>query len=165
MKKLQMFLMAIFAFCMQNVNAQDEAMSISCSSPDLGVKVKRCVAAGKNVLIDFVLTNRGDKDIERYHVSEVSAFDDEGTGYKGEYGGQLSMKFPDKDNYIKAGSIDFVYAVFDMPVDVPRKLTLRIEDANRAATSIVKVKLNIGPYAGAAETFIIDIKNIPITRD
>jgi len=156
---------AMFAFSLQNVNAQDEPMSISCSSPDLGVKVKRCVAAGKNIQIDFVLTNTGDKDIERYHITEVSAFDDEGTGYKGNYPSKLSMKLPDRNNYIGAGTIDFNYATFDMPVDVPRKFTLRIEDANRAATSIVKVKWVIGPYAGAAETFLIDIKNIPILRN
>ncbi len=46
-----------------------------------------------------------------------------------------------------------------------RKFTLRIEDANRAASSIVKVKVDIGPYAGSTETFLIDIKNIPIVRD
>ena len=167
MKKILVILLAMFAFGIQIISAQDEPMTISCSSPDLGVKANRCVAAGKNVIIDLLLTNKGDKDIERYHATSAKVYDSEGNSYEGEtYStSKINIKVPGNDKYLKMGSIDCVYATFDMPVDIPRKVSMSVENVDKAASSFLKFELNLGPYAGSAETFIIEIRNIPITRN
>ena len=54
MKKFLFIMMAIFAFGLQNASAQDAPLKIITNHPDFDVKVKRCAASGKSVIIDMV---------------------------------------------------------------------------------------------------------------
>ncbi len=57
MKKLLLILMAMFAFGIQNVSAQDAPLKIVTNHPDFNIKISRCVANGKTVIIDLLLIN------------------------------------------------------------------------------------------------------------
>ena len=86
MKKILLILMAMFAFGLQNVSAQD-GIKIITNHPDFKIKVKRCAASGKTVVIDLILTNEGTNDIEGVYVCGGAwdcseAYDDEGNIYK-----------------------------------------------------------------------------------
>ena len=59
MKKILLTLMAIFAFGLQNVSAQDAPLKIVTNHPDFSIKVKRCAASGKTVVLDLILNNEG----------------------------------------------------------------------------------------------------------
>ena len=81
MKKILLILMAMFAFGLQNVSAQD-GIKIITNHPDFKIKVKRCAASGKTVVIDLILTNEGTNDIEGVYVCGGAwdcseAYDDE----------------------------------------------------------------------------------------
>ena len=63
MKKILLTLMAIFAFGLQNVCAQDAPLKIVTNNPDFTIKVKRCAASGKTVVLDLILNNVGTNDV------------------------------------------------------------------------------------------------------
>lgn len=91
MKKILLILMAVFAFGIQNVSAQDAPLKIVTNHPDFKIKVKRCAASGKTVVIDLILSNVGATDVENiegfggiYYGSPrgTEAYDDEGNIYQ-----------------------------------------------------------------------------------
>ena len=59
-----MILMAIFALGLQNVSAQDAPLKIVTNHPDFKIKVKRCAASGKTVVLDLILNNEGTNDVK-----------------------------------------------------------------------------------------------------
>ena len=95
MKKILLTLMAIFAFGLQNVCAQDAPLKIVTNNPDFTIKVKRCAASGKTVVLDLILNNVGTNDVDVYRIAggyyssiigskeNSEAYDDEGNMYQG----------------------------------------------------------------------------------
>ena len=86
MKKILLIMMAMFAFGIQNVCAQD-AIKIVTNHPDFKIKVKRCAASGKTVYIDLILNNTGYNDVEGLAAwgsggNASEAYDDEGNIYR-----------------------------------------------------------------------------------
>ena len=67
------------------VFAQDGQLKILSNHPDLSVKIKRCVASGRNLVINLTATNEGYDDINGFKISPAitTAYDDEGNNYKG----------------------------------------------------------------------------------
>ena len=101
MKRILLFIMAIFAFGFQNVNAQDAPIKIVTGHPDLKVKVNRCEASGNIVIIDLTFTNLNEKDGEgntgptMYNgkTYEPLAFDNQGNKFS------IKFKVSNQDDY------------------------------------------------------------------
>ena len=161
MKKILLILMAMFAFGLQNVSAQD-GIKIVTNHPDFKIKVKRCAASGKTVIIDLVLTNVGTNDVENVSIaggcwgSEV--YDDEGNIYNTS---NLGVRVANRDSYDcrDTGS-------FNIPTGVPMKLSISIEGVPQSSESIARLKLiaNCSKWALTKDK-PIRISNIPISRD
>ncbi len=95
MKKILLILMVIFAFGIQNVSAQD-GIKIVTNHPDFDIKVKRCVASGKTVVIDMVFTNNSENDVDMsigIGNGWTVIHDDQGNEYK--YNG-ITLKIANK---------------------------------------------------------------------
>ena len=164
MKKILFILMAMFAFGLQNVKAQDAPLKIVTNNPDFTIKVKRCAASGKTVIIDLILNNVGTNDVE---VKEVrggggsyfsEAYDDEGNIYQSE---NLKVKIANRTSYevYDTGS-------FSIPSGVPMRLSVQIDGVSPSAENIARLKLVF-----YCKTWGLDpdkpviISNIPIVRD
>ena len=164
MKKILLILMAMFAFGLQNVNAQDAPLKIVTNNPDFTIKVKRCAASGKTVIIDLLLNNVGTNDID---VEEVrggggtyisEAYDDEGNIYQSD---NLKVKIANRASYE-------VYDTgkFSIPSGVPMRLSIQISNVPQSAESIARLKLIFFCNAwGLGPDKPVRISNIPITRD
>ena len=64
MKKFLLMMMAMFI--VTGIYAQDEKpIKIITNHPDFKVKVKRCVASDKTVIVDLILNNEGTNDVEK----------------------------------------------------------------------------------------------------
>ena len=162
MKKILLIMMAMFAFGIQNVSAQD-AIKIVTNHPDFKIKVKRCAASGKTVIIDLVLNNTGTNDVEGLEAfgggNLSEAYDDEGNIYQDN---NLKVKVANRQNLEKYGS-----GRFNIPAGVPMKLSVSIEGVPQSAESIARLKLHIKCDAwglGYPDKFV-KINNIPITRN
>ena len=159
MKKILLILMAMFAFGIQNVSAQD-GIKIVTNHPDFKVKVKRCAASGKTVIIDLILNNTGTNDVENLEVGSSGyseAYDDEGNIYQG---GEMKVKIANRPNY------DHWTGKFNIPVGVPMKLSIQINGVPASAESIARLKLLVVCRAwGIGNEKPVRISNIPISRD
>lgn len=160
MKKILLLLMAMFAFGLQNVSAQD-AIKIVTNHPDFKIKVKRCAASGKTVVLDLILTNEGVNDVEgvRAHAGPWGAeiYDNEGNIYSGS---DIRIKVANMKNY------DTYCADFNIPTGVPIRLTLQINNVSNSAESLARLKLPVLCSAwGINGDKPVRINNIPISRD
>lgn len=170
MKKVILLMMAMFAFGLQNVSAQDAPMKIVTGDPDLKVKVTGCSANGESVFIDLILINMSEKDVGSSIMGSTfdgdrqytEAFDDQGNRYfrNSIYKDVISFKVANQNSYIPNVSD------FPLPSEVPVKLRIRIEDFSEKAESITKFRLLM--YCNAlglnAKNSIV-IRNIPISRN
>ena len=162
MKKILLILMAMFAIGLQNVSAQD-AIKIVTNHPDFKIKVKRCAASGKTVIIDLILTNGGINDIEKINLYSrglwvcSEAYDDEGNIYNCD---NIKMKVANRPNY------DSSTGEFSIPTGVPMKVSICIEGVPQSAENIARLKLFFDcPKWGLNGDKPVRINNIPISRD
>ena len=171
MKKIFLLLMAMFAFGLQNVNAQDAPLKIVTNHPDLAFKVKRCAASGKTIVIDLVATNTGSDDINEFRISPefCMAYDDEGNVYEG-YSGAIGVKIANqKDWAFPNPALDTRYTIITKLLPgIPCKVSLMIKDFSIEATSIgllqVGVKCPQLNLDGRIEEQRVKIRNIPVAR-
>ena len=161
MKKILLLLMAIFAFGLQNVNAQDAPLKIVTNHPDFQIKVKRCAASGKTVILDLVLNNLGVNDIENVEIfgggGKSEAYDDEGNIYQGD---NITVKVANRPNY------NWTTESFNIPTGVPMKLSIKIEGVPQSTENIAILKLAV--YCekwGLDRDKPVRFTNIPITRN
>ena len=161
MKRILLFIMAIFAFGFQNVNAQDAPIKIVTGHPDLKVKVNRCEASGNIVIIELTFTNLNEKDGEgntgptMYNgkTYEPLAYDSQGNKFS------IKFKVSNQDDYS-------VWGIIPLLSEVPVKVSLRIEGVPESSEYFARLNLNFACQAlGLEKTNIMQIKNIPITRD
>ena len=151
MKKILLILMAMFALGLQNVSAQDAPLKIVTNHPDFNIKISRCVANGKTVIIDLLLINEGTNDVEDLYV---------GGGHNGSEVNGLKVKIANRPEYSPSQSN------FNIPTGVPMKLSISIDGVPQSAESIARLKINIVCRAwGIDSNKPVRISNIPITRD
>ena len=134
MKRILLILIAFFALGWQNVSAQD-GIKIVTNHPDFKVKVTRCVASGKTVIIDMTLNNVGDTDVENLNVwggARSEAYDDEGNIYKAN---SIKIKVANYKDYTTNS-----YS-FNIPAGVPMKLSVSIDGVSQSAESIARLKI------------------------
>ena len=160
MKKFLLILVAIFAFNFQNVYAQD-GLKIVTNHPDFKIKVKRCEASGKTVIVDLILINQGVNDVEKIegygvrYYDHSEAYDDEGNIYD-----NIQVKVSNKENY------SWESGAFNIPTGVPMKYSVKIEGVPQSAESIARLKL-LFLYNGWGLDVNkpVKISNIPISRN
>lgn len=158
MKKILLILMAIFAFGIQNLSAQD-GIKIVTGHPDFKLKVTRCAASGKTVVLDMVVTNLSDSDIEQFKVHgsrgySTTAYDDQGNIYDTD----VSVKIANKQYTPYAIEIKLV-------AGVPTKYSLMIENVSPQAETLVLVEPDIYVPAWKITNKTVKLRNIPITRE
>ena len=167
MKKILLILMAMFAFGIQNVSAQDAPLKIVTNHPDFKIKIKRCAASGKTVVLDLILLNEGVNDVEgvmafggqgRWTWSCAEAYDDEGNIYQNE---NIKIKVANRPKAIR-----FTCLSLSFPTGVPIKLSLQFNNFSTSAESIARLKLVFlcNPW-GLNGDKPVKISNIPITRN
>lgn len=152
--------MAMFAFGIQNVSAQDAPLKIVTNHPDFNIKVKRCAASGKTVVLDLILNNEGTNDVKVGNVfvyCDSEAYDDEGNIYQGN---DLKVKVANRPNY-GGNSGDFM-----IPTGVPMRLSIQINNVSTSAESIARLSLFFDcPVWGLNNKKLVKFSNIPITRN
>lgn len=133
--------------------------------PDFKVKVTRCAASGKTVVLDMVFTNVSETDVEDWGIAlngnainlwnkESNVYDSEGNIYKGN---ALAIKV---SNYDYRG---YFYGL-KMISDVPMKVSLQIKGVPETVESLARVDLVVNiPLFNVGST-PVKIKNIPISR-
>lgn len=159
MKKILLLLMAMFAFGMQNVSAQDAPLKIVTNHPDFQIKIKRCAASGKTVILDLVLNNLGVNDVENVDVSGYSSevYDDEGNIYNAD---DIKVKVANRPNYARGTDR------FNIPTGVPMRLSISIEGVPQSAESIARLKLIVDcDKWGLNNDKPVRFTNIPISRN
>lgn len=165
MKKILLILVAVFAFGIQIVNAQDAPLKIVTGHPDFKIQIKRCAASGSTVVIDMVLSNIGAKDIDEITLygspawGRGEAYDDEGNIYSEGNGKKISLQLTNIKEYRSW------IGPFRLLADVPMRLNVRIEDFSTSAERIALLKLGVECRQWGLENKSIMIRNIPITRD
>jgi hypothetical protein len=161
MKKIILTLLATLAFGLQNVSAQDAPIKIVTGHPDLKVKVNRCEASGNLVIIDLTFSNMNQQDAEgntgpctyNGQAYEPVALDNQGNKFS------VKFKVPNQNDYS-------VWATVPLLSEIPVKVSLRIEGVPESSEFFSRLNLNFDCMAlGLNKTNIIQIKNIPITRD
>lgn len=159
MKKFLFIMMAIFAFGLQNASAQDAPLKIITNHPDFQIKIKRCAASGKTVILDLILNNLGVNDIEdiEVHGSKSEVYDNEGNIYQGN---NIKVKVANRPNY------NWTTGTFNIPTGVPMRLSISIEGVPQAAESIARLKLIVlCDKWGLNGDKPVRFMNIPITRN
>jgi hypothetical protein len=167
MKKILFILMAIFAFGFQNVSAQDTPLKIVTGHPDLKVKIKRCAASGKTIILDLIVTNEGARDVERFALlgspawDRGEAYDDEGNIYRESNGGKILLKVTNGTSF-ESHTSDF-----RLLSGVPMRVSIKIENFSTSATTIAYLKLGVDcEELGLGDhNKSITFRNIPISRD
>ena len=167
MKKVLFLLMVMIAFGFQSVHAQDTPIKIVTGHPDLKVKVKRCAASGKTIILDLVISNEGARDVERFALlgspawDRGEAYDDEGNIYNEPNGGKILLKVTN------AASYESHTNAFRLLSGIPMRVSVKIEDFSTSATSIAFLKLGVDcEELGLGDhNKSITFRNIPISRD
>ena len=170
MKKILLILMAMFAFGLQNVSAQNAPLKIVTNNPDFTIKVKRCAASGKTVVLDLILNNVGTNDVEVYRIAggyysavigykeNSEAYDDEGNMYQGR---NFKVKIANRTEYSHDNT-----GSFSIPAGVPMRLSIQIDGVPQSAESIARLKLIVTCSAWGLDCEKpVRISNIPIARD
>ena len=153
MKKLLVLFSALC--CMAVVFAQTP--TIVTGHPDFKVKVTRCAASGKVVVLDLVFTNVSATDVESWSIAtnsgESVVYDSEGNVYS-RYSLAVKVSNLNYNNY---------WGNLKMISDVPMKVSLQITGvpANVEALARVDISVNIPLFNIKSP---IKIKNIPIER-
>lgn len=161
MKKILSIMLAMFAFATLSLQAQ-APLKIVTNHPDFKINIKRCAASGKTVIIDLVLTNEGATDVEDIlgwgGSRESEAYDDEGNIYQGN---AIKVRVANRPNYSDYHSYNF-----KIPVGVPMKFSICIENVPVSAESIARLSLHFDCQKwGLNDNKLVKISNIPISRD
>jgi len=157
MKKILLIIVALFAFSLLNVSAQDKPIKIVTGNPDLKVQVKRCVASGEQVFIDITIMDEVD-DVKAGLLCDgwTEVQDSEGNTYNSYP--KLFARIGSNGNYTPyPGDINLVS-------EVPSKVSFKLVGVPETAEYLPVMKIRLDSKKYGAPNYIT-IKNIPITRD
>ena len=159
MKKVLFLLMAMIAFGFQSVSAQD-GIKIVTNHPDLKIKVKRCAASGKTVVVDLVFTNTSENDADMTICmgnGGTTIHDDEGNEYSGGYDGPISVKIANKQpgQWVED---------FTLIAGVPTNVKWTITGIPNTVEEIARMQFTLVCKAWSLDNKVT-IRNIPISRN
>ena len=161
MKKFLFAMMALLAITFQGLQAQ-APLKIVTNHPDFKINVKRCAASGKTVIIDLILTNEGATDVEKIEGAGgcyyTEAYDNDGNIYQGD---AIKVRVANRQEYTCSGCGEF-----KIPVDVPMRFSICIENVPVSTESIARLSLRFECEKwGLNRDKLVKISNIPISRD
>lgn len=153
MKRLLLIAFVMF----MAVLCAEAQVKIQSPSRDIDVKMRKCQSEGENVLIEFLLTNNGEKDIKNVFYASAAfpstAHDDEGGSYKLEYGSLAGEAISSFTHNCKATQL---------PVGVPVRCALLVDNVDPNAAMFSLIRLNIY-LDGSLKPLLI--RNLPINKD
>lgn len=126
--------------------------------PDFKVKVTRCAASGKTVVLDMVFTNVSETDVEDWSIGTLYCntviYDSEGNVYK------------DNNLAVKVSNFDYSMGFNNLKMisDVPMKVSLQIKGVPETVESLARVDLHVTIPSFNIGNTPVKIKNIPISR-
>lgn len=161
MKKFLFLMMTLLAITFQGLQAQ-APLKIVTNHPDFKIKVKRCAASGKTVIIDLILTNEGATDVEEIQgwggLYGTEAYDNDGNIYQHN---AIKVRVANRPNYSDSDT-----GRFKIPVDVPMRYSICIENVPISSESIARLSLQFTCKKWALDhNKLVKISNIPISRD
>ena len=157
-------MLAMFALNCQSINAQ-AAMRIVTGHPDFKVKVTRCVASGRSVIMDLLFQNVGANDVKDVTVigsynAGSEAYDSEGNIYGGN-DSDIEIKIANAPGYDCHETSRFY-----IPTDVPIKCSVRFNGVPENVESIARLILIVNcPAWGIGWDNRLKISNVPISRN
>lgn len=136
--------------------AQTTGMKIGAVHPDLKMKITRCEAAGRTVILDFVFENVGGNDVKLrvWGGSRSVAYDDEGNVYNGN---MFRVKFGNSE----LANWDILST---LPSGVPLKGRLQIESVPESTALFRRIDLQVASDGWNLDKQI-KISNVPISRE
>lgn len=167
MNRILLLFATLFVFGLQAISAQDDPLTIETGHPDLSVKIKRCVASGKTIIIDAILKNMGDseKNIEIWTMQtgnmepHSSAYDDEGNTCQPCKNG--------KNIWVAVGRIpsdgDWKTGSFKLIPNIPTKVSFKIVGMPNSAQYLSLFDFDVRGDYNLDER--VKMTNIPISRD
>lgn len=155
MKKLFTFFAVFCCFTF----AVAQTTQIVTGHPDFKVKVTRCAASGKTVVLDMVFTNVSANDVEDWQIGTYNGsfsvvYDSEGNIYEGN---KLAVKVSNYD-------YSSWFQRMKMISDVPMKVSLQIKGVPETVESLARVDLEVKIPLFNVGSSPVKIKNIPISR-
>ena len=162
MKKILLVLLAIFAFGTLKVSAQEAPLKIVTNHPDFKIKIERCAANGKTVVIDMLFSNQGTDDVD--DISVITNFE----GYQCEaYDNEGNVYSRSISAYVKGFSDQYGNAKsFSLIPDVPMKVRITIDDFSETTEKIARLRLRVDSNKWKiGRGKLVEIRNIPISRD
>jgi len=126
--------------------------SFSSGNPSVEMNLKRTVAQGENVIMDFIVTCH--IEAQNIYLFDPQIYDDEGNLYTGDH--------PRSGLRYSHFTIDGRDAgVLQLERDIPRKVRLTVQHVDEYASSFLLVKI---PYELNGARYTVVIKNLPISR-
>ncbi len=158
MKKYLLILMAMLIIGLKNMNAQDAPIKIITGHPDIKLRVTRCIASDKTVIVDMILTNVSEYDIDNFRINGsaygTKVYDNLGNIYKDNIGVRIGNQ-----------QYNRWYNIGKLISEVPTQISIMIENVTMQAEylALIEPRVSADGYTFANNTF--KIRNIPITRD
>jgi hypothetical protein len=167
MKRILLMMLAMLAFGVHDIQAQDAPLKIVTNHPDFKINVKRCAASGKTVILDLILTNEGANDVENVIVyagagyvadPHAEAYDSQGNIYQDH---SIAVKVANRNNFSDANTGEF-----HILSGVPMRLSVSIDGVPLSAESIARLKLPVSAKAWNLDgRKPVIFRNIPISRN
>ena len=169
MKKVIILSLSLLIMTAKVALCQDSQLTIDTHHPDFSVKVKRCVASGKTLILDLTATNTGLDDINRFTLVPIltEAVDDEGNSYRGNIGAKVGNQA--NYTYQRNAFTDLAMET-KLLSNIPVKLSIIIPNFSQEATSIALIEIGVvcpsWNYRVNFRSFTqrLTLRNIPITR-
>ena len=146
----------IFVLILSTGSFSVRGLSIVTGNPDFKIKVTRCEASGKTVVIDMIWENASSKDV-KISVSPLSsyAYDDEGNKF-----GNDQMRLQWGNGGLSTGVDEL------LPAEIPIKVRLQIEGVPVSSTMLKRVDIKVwcGNWGFNGDKYV-KITDIPITHE
>lgn len=140
--------------------AQTSGPKIVSVHPDLKVRITRCEAAAKTVVVNLVFENVGSTDTKiSCNPAACSAYDDEGDKFSG---WQFSVSIAN-GNLIEGTYYGTPREL--LPSDIPVKAKIQIEGVPESATMLRRIDLCMSSDEWGFRNKVVKITNVPISRE
>lgn len=138
-----------------------DGIKVVTGHPDFKIKVNRCVASDKTVLVEMTLLNAGRDDIDEIRIclgnGGTTVHDSEGNEYIGGYDDPVWIKISNRD-------YDKWVSDFSLVSGVPTRATWKIEGVPTYVHSIARIQFGVDCKKWGLDRKC-EIRNIPITRE
>lgn len=157
MKNLKSVLIALMAIMFASTAlAQSNGMRVVTGHPDLKLKIKRCEASAKTVVIDMIIENVNQKDVDLRIDSpwNIQIYDDEGNSF--DYtNSKVSFEMSDGSK-----------SSHKLPSEIPLKARIQVEGIPLSSQMFKRIDLKYRCEGlGKQGWDYIKIYNVPINRE